>query len=212
MGSQDPDFKLSTHLEQKLRLESFKMLWLLGMMVVVVGQTGADYWGMGTQAFGGREQLGNDLIEVQPGYSAVANEAISSRLIKDQQETDVATNPFIRVALEPASESICPEGQECRASCPQVKKKIRGYGGIQERIVQRLPCDTGVCCPIPTIPERPTIFSSQNSPQSSNVDSITSSLPITECPATMKCVREDFCDANGVMVPFRVSLTEQEKR
>ena len=28
----------------------------------------------------------------------------------------------------------------------------------------------------------------------------------------MKCVREDFCDANGVMVPFRVSLTDQEKR
>ena len=28
----------------------------------------------------------------------------------------------------------------------------------------------------------------------------------------MKCVREDFCDAKGVMVPFRVSLTEQEKR
>merc|ERR1712013_724298 len=75
-----------------------------------------------------------------------------------------------------------------------------------------LPCDTGVCCPIPPFPERPTIFSSQSSPESSNVDSITSSLPITECPATMKCVREDFCDAKGVMVPFRVSLTEQEKR
>ena len=57
-----------------------------------------------------------------------------------------------------------------------------------------------------------TIFSSQSSPESSKVDSITSSLPITECPATMKCVREDFCDAKGVMVPFRVSLTEQEKR
>ena len=111
------------------------MLWLLGM-VVVVGQTGADYWWMGTQAFGGGEQLGNDLIEVQPGYSAVANEATSSRLIKDQQETEVATNPFIGVAQEPASEAICPEGQECRASCPQAKKKIRGYGGIQERIVQ----------------------------------------------------------------------------
>merc|ERR1712130_955706 len=37
-------------------------------------------------------------------------------------------------------------------------------------------------------------------------------LPITECPATMKCVREDFCDADGVMVPYRVSLTDQEKR
>ena len=111
------------------------MLWLLGM-VVVVGQTGADYWWMGTQAFGGGEQLGNDLIEVQPGYSAVANEATSSRLIKDQQETEVATNPFLGVAQEPASEPICPEGQECRASCPQAKKKIRGYGGIQERIVQ----------------------------------------------------------------------------
>merc|ERR1712012_806830 len=130
----------------------------------------------------------------------------------DQQETEVATNPFLGVAQEPASEPICPEGQECRASCPQAKKKIRGYGGIQERIVQRLPCDTGVCCPIPPNPESPTIFSSQSSPESSNVDSITSSLPITECPATMKCVREDFCDAKGVMVPFRVSLTEQEKR
>merc|ERR1711936_744491 len=191
MGSQSPDFKLSAHLEQKLRLESFKMLWLLLEMVVVVGQTGADYWWMGTQAFGGREQLDNDLIEVQPGYSGVANEATSSRLIKDQQESDVATNPFIGVAQEPASESICPEGQQCRTSCPQAKKKIRGYGGIQERIVQRLPCDNGVCCPIPKIPESPTIFSSQNSPESS---------------------REDFCDAKGVMVPFRVSLTEQEKR
>merc|ERR1711962_76440 len=211
MGSQDPDFKLSTHLEQGLRLESSKMLWLLGM-VVVVGQTGADYWWMGTQAFGGGDELGNHLIEVQPGFSAVANEATSSRLIKDQQETDVAKNPFIGVAQEPAREAICPEGRECRASCPQAKKKIRGYGGIQERIVQRLPCDTGACCPIPPIPERPAIFSSQNSPESSNVDSITSSLPITECPATMKCVREDFCDAKGVMVPFRVSLTEQEKR
>ena len=78
--------------------------------------------------------------------------------------------------------------------------------------LQRLPCDNGVCCPIPPIPERPTVFSSQNSQESSNVDSITSSLPITECPATMKCVREDFCNAKGVMVPFRVSLTEQEKR
>ena len=78
--------------------------------------------------------------------------------------------------------------------------------------LQRLPCDTGVCCPIPLIPESPTIFSSQSSPESSKVDSITSSLPITECPATMKCVREDFCDAKGVMVPFRVNLTEQEKR
>ena len=78
--------------------------------------------------------------------------------------------------------------------------------------LQRVPCDTGVCCPIPPIPERPTVFSSQNSQEPSNVDSITSSLPITECPATMKCVREDFCDAKGVMVPFRVSLTEQEKR
>merc|ERR1711963_1362661 len=155
MGSQQTDFKLSTHLEQKLRLKSFKMLWLLGM-VVVVGQSGADYWWMGTQAFGGGEQLGNDLIQVQPGYSAVANEATSSRLIKDQQETEVATNPFIGVAQEPASEAICPEGQECRASCPQAKKKIRGYGGIQERIVQRLPCDNGVCCPIPPIPESPT--------------------------------------------------------
>merc|ERR1711953_1062479 len=212
MGSQSPDFKLSAHLEQKLRLESFKMLWLLLGMVVVVDQTGADYWWMGTQAFGGGEQLGNDLVEVQPGYSAVANEATSSRLIKDQQESDVATNPFIGVAQEPASESICPEGQECRASCPQAKKKIRGYGGIQERIVQRLPCDTGVCCPIPPIPESPDIFSSQSSPEPSNVDSITSSLPITECPATMKCVREDFCDAKGVMVPFRVRLTEQEKK
>merc|ERR1711936_1445947 len=214
MGSQQPDFELSTHLEQGLRLESFKMLWLLLEMVVVVDQTGADYWWMGTQAFGGGEQLGNHLIEVQPGYSGVANDATSSRLIKDQQESDVATNPFIGVTQEPASESICPEGQECRASCPQAKKKIRGYGGIQERIVQRLPCDNGVCCPIPKIPESPTIFSSQNSPESSksNVDSITSSLPITECPATMKCVREDFCDAKGVMVPFRVSLTEQEKR
>merc|ERR1719391_1624513 len=28
----------------------------------------------------------------------------------------------------------------------------------------------------------------------------------------MKCVREDFCDADGVMVPYRVSLTYQEKR
>ena len=28
----------------------------------------------------------------------------------------------------------------------------------------------------------------------------------------MKCVREDFCDANGVMVPYRVSLNDQEKR
>jgi len=28
----------------------------------------------------------------------------------------------------------------------------------------------------------------------------------------MKCVREDFCDADGVMVPYRVSLTDQEKR
>merc|ERR1712012_710843 len=130
----------------------------------------------------------------------------------DQQETEVATNPFLGVAQEPASEPICPEGQECRVSCPQAKKKIRGYGGIQERIVQRLPCDTGVCCPIPPNPESPTIFSSQSSPESSNVDSITSSLPITECPTTMKCVREDFCDAKGVMVPFRVSLTEQEKR
>merc|ERR1712115_457119 len=211
MGSQHLDFKLTTHLEQGLRLESSKMLWLLGM-VVVVGQTGADYWWMGTQAFGGGEQLGNDLIEVQPGYTAVANEATSSRLIKDQQETEVATNPFLGVAQEPASEPICPDGQECRASCPQAKKKIRGYGGIQERIVQRLPCDTGVCCPIPPIPESPTIFSSQSSPGSSKVDSITSSLPITECPATMKCVGEDFCDAKGVMVPFRVSLTEQEKR
>merc|ERR1712012_987816 len=184
MGSQDPDFQLSTHLEQGLRLESSKMLWLLGM-VVVVGQTDADYWWMGTQAFGGGEQLGNDLIQVQPGYSAVANEATSSRLIKDQQETEVATNPFLGDAQDPASEPICPEGQQCRPSCPQAKKKIRGYGGIQERIVQRLPCDTGVCCPIPPIPESPT---------------------------TMKCVREDFCDAKGVMVPFRVSLTEQEKR
>merc|ERR1712012_1521160 len=184
MGSQQTDFKLSTHLEQGLRLKSSKMLWLLGM-VVVVGQTGADYWWMGTQAFGGGEQLSNDLIEVQPGYSAVANEATSSRLIKDQQETEVATNPFIGDAQDPASEPICPEGQQCRPSCPQAKKKIRGYGGIQERIVQRLPCDTGVCCPIPPIPESPT---------------------------TMKCVREDFCDAKGVMVPFRVSLTEQEKR
>merc|ERR1711953_623877 len=212
MGSQSPDFKLSAHLEQKLRLESFKMLWLLLGMLVVVGQTGADYWWMGTQAFGGGEQLGNDLVEVQPGYSAVANEATISRLIKDQQETEVATNPFIGVAQEPASESICPAGQECRTSCPQVKKKIRGYGGIQERIVQRLPCDPGLCCPIPPIAESPTTFSSQNSPKSSNMDSVTSSLPITECPATMKCVREDFCDAKGVMVPFRVSLTEQEKR
>merc|ERR1712200_324170 len=212
MGSQQPDFKLSTHLEQGLRLESSKMLWLLGMLVVVVGQTGADYWWMGTKAFGGGEELGNDLVEVQPGYSALVNEATSSRLIKDQQETDVATNPFIGVAQEPARESICPEGQQCRTSCPQVKKKIRGYGGIQERIVQRLPCDNGVCCPIPKIPESPTIFSSQNSPESSFVDSSPSSLPITECPATMKCVREDFCDAKGVMVPFRVSLTEQEKR
>merc|ERR1712200_123071 len=212
MGSQQPDFKLSTHLEQGLRLESSKMLWLLGMLVLVVGQTGADYWWMGTQAFGGGEELGNDLVEVQPGYSAVVNEATSSRLIKDQQETEVATNPFIGVAQEPARESICPEGQQCSPSCPQAKKKIRGYGGIQERIVQRLPCDNGVCCPIPPIPERPTVFSSQNSQESSNVDSITSSLPITECPATMKCVREDFCDAKGVMVPFRVRLTEQEKR
>ena len=112
------------------------MLWLLLGMVVVVGQTGADYWWMGTQAFGGGEELGNHLIEVQPGNSAVANEATSSQLIKDQQETDVATNPFIGVAQQPASEPICPEGQECRVSCPQAKKKIRGYGGIQERIVQ----------------------------------------------------------------------------
>merc|ERR1712012_627223 len=96
MGSQQTDFKLSTHLEQGLRLESSKMLWLLGI-VVVVGQTGADYWWMGTQAFGGGEQLGNDLIEVQPEYSAVVNEATSSRLIKDQQETEVATNPFLGV-------------------------------------------------------------------------------------------------------------------
>ena len=111
------------------------MLWLLGM-VVVVGQTDAEYWWMGTRAFGGGEQLDNDLIQVQPGYSAIANEATSSRLIKDEQETEVATNPFLGVAQEPVSEAICPEGQQCRASCPQAKKKIRGYGGIQERIVQ----------------------------------------------------------------------------
>ena len=80
--------------------------------------------------------------------------------------------------------------------------------------LQHLPCENGVCCPTPTTPrESTTTGSSQDSvaPESSNVNSI-SSLPITECPATMKCVREDFCDANGVMVPFRVSLTDQEKR
>jgi len=188
------------------------MLWLLGLLVV--GPTGADYWWMGTKAFGGGNQPGNDLIEVQPGYSAGATEAASnSRLIKDQQEREAATNPFLGVAQEPVKESICPEGQSCQASCPQKKKKIRGYGGIQERIVQHLPCDNGVCCPTPTIPKTPAVVSSQDSvaPESSNVNSI-SSLPITECPATMKCVREDFCDANGVMVPYRVSLTDQEKR
>ena len=81
--------------------------------------------------------------------------------------------------------------------------------------LQHLPCDNGVCCPsTQPIPKNPTAaVSSQDSvaPESSNVNSI-SSLPITECPATMKCVREDFCDADGVMVPYRVSLTDQEKR
>merc|ERR1711963_219252 len=160
----------------------FKMLWLLGLLAV--GQTGADYWWMGTKAFGGGNLPNNGLVEVQPGFGAGANEAASnSRLIKDQQEREVATNPFLGAAQEPVQESICPLGQSCQASCPQTKKKIRGYGGIQERIVQRLPCDTGVCCPIPPIPESPTIFSSQSSPESPNVDSVTSSLPITECPA-----------------------------
>ena len=112
------------------------MLWLLGLLVV--GQTGADYWWMGTKAFGGGNQPGNDLIEVQPGYSAGATEAASNnRLIKDQQEREAATNPFLGAAQEPVKEPICPEGQSCQASCPQKKKKIRGgYGGIQERIVQ----------------------------------------------------------------------------
>merc|ERR1712130_37214 len=192
----------------------FKMLWLLGLLVV--GQTGADYWWMGTKAFGGGNPPDNGLIEVQPGYSAGANEAPSnSRLIKDQQEQEVATNPFLGAAQEPVQESICPEGQSCQASCPQTKKKIRGYGGIQERIVQHLPCDNGVCCPTRLIPTKSPVISvsSQDAvaPESSNVNSI-SSLPITECPATMKCVREDFCDADGVMVPYRVSLTDQEKR
>jgi len=169
---------------------------------------------MGTKAFGGGSPPDNDLIEVQPGYSAGATEAASnSRLIKDQQEREVARNPFLGAAQEPVIEPICPEGQSCQASCPQKKKKIRGYGGIQERIVQHLPCDNGVCCPTQLIPKSPAAVSSQDSvaPESSNANSI-SSLPITECPATMKCVREDFCDANGVMVPFRVSLTDQEKR
>ena len=111
------------------------MLWLLGLLVV--GQTGADYWWMGTKAFGGGNQPSNDLIEVQPGYSAGANGAGSnSRLIKDQQEREAASNPFLGTAQEPVKESICPEGQSCQASCPQKKKKIRGYGGIQARIVQ----------------------------------------------------------------------------
>ena len=92
---------------------------------------------MGTKAFGGGNQPGNDLIEVQPGYSAGATEVASnSRLIKDQQEREAAMNPFLGAAQEPVKESICPEGQSCQASCPQKKKKIRGYGGIQERIVQ----------------------------------------------------------------------------
>merc|ERR1712108_48465 len=138
----------------------FKMFWLLGLLVV--GPTGADYWWMGTKAFGGGNQPGNDLIEVQPGYSAGATEAASnSRLIKDQQEREAATNPFLGAAQEPVKESICPEGQSCQASCPQKKKKIRGYGGIQERIVQHLPCDNGVCCPTPTIPKTPAVVSSQ---------------------------------------------------
>merc|ERR1711963_1308617 len=192
----------------------FKMLWLLGLLAV--GQTGADYWWMGTKAFGGGNLPNNGLVEVQPGFGAGANEAASnSRLIKDQQEREVATNPFLGAAQEPVQESICPEGQSCQASCPQTKKKIRGYGGIQERIVQHLPCDNGVCCPTQLIPPKSPVLpvSSQDSvaPESSKVNSI-SSLPITECPATMKCVREDFCDANGVMVPYRVSLTDQEKR
>ena len=92
---------------------------------------------MGTKAFGGGNQPSNDLIDVQPGYSAGANGAGSnSRLIKDQQEREAASNPFLGTAQEPVKESICPEGQSCQASCPQKKKKIRGYGGIQERIVQ----------------------------------------------------------------------------
>jgi len=190
------------------------MLWLLGLLVV--GQTGADYWWMGTKAFGGGNQPSNDLIEVQPGYSAGANGAASnSRLIKDQQEREAASNPFLGTAQEPVKESICPEGKSCQASCPQKKKKIRGYGGIQERIVQHLPCDNGVCCPTPIIPKSPDpTISIQDAvaPESSNVNFVSSSLPITECPATMKCVREDFCDADGVMVPYRVSLTDQEKR
>ena len=81
--------------------------------------------------------------------------------------------------------------------------------------LQHLPCDNGVCCPTPIIPKTPdATVSSQDSvaPESSNVNFVSSSLPITECPATMKCVREDFCDANGVMVPYRVSLNDQEKR
>ena len=113
------------------------MLWLLGLLAV--GQTRADYWWMGTKAFGGGNQASNDLIiDVQPGYSAGANGAAgsNSRLIKDQQEREAASNPFLGTAQEPVKESICPEGQSCQASCPQKKKKIRGYGGIQERIVQ----------------------------------------------------------------------------
>ena len=95
---------------------------------------------MGTKAFGGGNQASNDLIiDVQPGYSAGANGAAAasnSRLIKDQQEREVGSNPFLGTAQETVKESICPEGQSCQASCPQKKKKIRGYGGIQERIVQ----------------------------------------------------------------------------
>ena len=117
------------------------MLWLLGL--VVVGQAGADYWWMGTKAFGGGDQPDNDLIELQPGYNAGA---VSERLIRDQQEREAATNPFLGAAQEPVKEPICPEGQVCRASCPRIKKKIRGYGGIQERIVQvRNACKCSFC-------------------------------------------------------------------
>ena len=108
------------------------MLWLLGL-VVVLGQTGADYWWMGTKAFGGGDQPDNDLIELQPGFNAGA---VSERLIRDQQEREAATNPFLGAAQEPVKEPICPEGQVCQAACPRIKKKTRGYGGIQERIVQ----------------------------------------------------------------------------
>merc|ERR1719233_173300 len=114
--------------------------------------------------------------------------------------------------LQDHSGSVCAAGLSCvpQSQCQQPRET-----GIQERVANYIQCGPNkVCCGKSTASSDPFVGSG-SSPLSSSITQQqvgNIQLPETQCQEGWKCVSDLFCDASATMVPFRVELTQNERR